>query len=95
MEVCQSTKVATSDGDTAVTTGKSVVYGFAIHADGTNDVTVDIEDGTTDIITCTFDTSVQGTVYIYECPAPVKVTGGINVTVTGTNGYIWLFYKNS
>lgn len=86
------TKVATTDGDTAVTTEVVYLYGFIAHSDGTNDVTVDIEDGTTDVVVHTLDTSVFGQTMVVTLPHPVRITGGLNVTVTGTNGYAEIFY---
>ena len=93
MYIADVVKVTAAAGSTAVGPAtRSILYGFIIHA-AAADVTVDVEDGTTDVITpYVLDISLNGLTETVVFPAPIRFTGQMNVTVTGTGGTVDFFH---
>jgi len=83
--------VTTAAGETAVFTGKGFFDGVIITSNLTNDVTVLVEDGTTEKVTY----RLPGTSDCDSFPLPrgIAITGGLNVTVTGTGAQATVLYS--
>lgn len=88
-----STKLTTVDGETQVQTGRGVYHGCIVVTDGTNNATVLVEDGTTEIAKHVLagadlsrdDRSVAG----------IHFRDGLNVTVTGTGASAYVIHRGS
>ena len=87
-----SEELAAGSGTIKATAG--VVGGFLIYADGTNDVTLDVKDNTTTLLSRKLDTSVEGMGVAVIIGNPGVLFGtSIKYTVTGTNGKAIVLYR--
>ena len=81
--VCEAATVATTDGATTVASAGTKLYGIVLRDDGSNDASVTIKDGTTTKLTYLLKATTTDCKE-FNLPVPLKFTGNMVVTVTGT-----------
>lgn len=74
-----------------VTSVATCLYGFAVETDQTNDVTLVISDGSTEVLTYI----VTGTTdsFVHEFTVPVMLRHGLTITLTGTASRCVVLYR--
>lgn len=91
-EIAEVATVVTSMGKTGIGgSSRTVLFGFIVSA-AAADVTVTIDDGSINRIVYVMDISIVGLSQSILLPAPIKITGTMNVTVAGVGGTATFFY---
>ena len=86
----ESTAVTAAGGETEVRSGAGRFYGVLVETNKTVDVSVLVEDGTSEMFTFLVVGTEDGK--LFSLPVPVKFTNGLNVTVTGTGATAFVIH---
>jgi len=84
-------KVTTADGKTAVHTGAGVLGQIIITTDGTNNVSVLLEDSASELLTLKADGADQ--MRSVPLAGEIAFTTNLSVTVTGIGGVAYVMFS--